>query len=301
MVNVHIFIVILVIFYNMGHYGKVFLPQDEMKIAQESNSNFCLDITDLSVSYGKKKILQKINLKVPRGTIAAVMGPSGIGKTTLLKTISALIPFDSGSIIANGVDVTTLAGKDLQKYRTNTGFMFQHGALFTHMSVFDNVAFPLRENTNLPESMIKDLVLLKLHAVGLRGAKGLMPAELSGGMARRVALARAIALDPTLMLYDEPFTGQDPISVAVLVELIAKMRDALNLTSVIVSHDVSAVAKVADSVHIVSEGRVIATGSVDEIFSSNNPLVKQFINGFSDGDIPFHCPAEKTLSQEIEG
>ena len=299
MVNIYVFVVILVIFYNLVHNGRVFLPQDEMKIAQESNSRLCLDITDLSVSYGKKKILQKLNLKVPRGTIAAVMGPSGIGKTTLLKTISALIPFDSGSIVANGVDVTTLAGKDLQKHRINTGFMFQHGALFTHMSVFDNVAFPLRENTNLPESMIKDLVLLKLHAVGLRGAKGLMPSELSGGMARRVALARATALDPTLMLYDEPFTGQDPISVAVLVELIAKMRDALNLTSVIVSHDVSAVAKVADSVHIVSEGSVIATGSVDEIFSSDNPLVKQFIKGLSDGDIPFHCPAEKTLVEEV--
>jgi phospholipid/cholesterol/gamma-HCH transport system ATP-binding protein len=270
-----------------------------MKIAQESKHSVYLDVENLSVSYGSTKVLQKLNLKVAPGTIAAVMGPSGIGKTTLLKTISGLIPFNSGRIIVNGTDVSSLSKKDLHSHRINTGYMFQHGALFTHMSVFDNVAFPLLENTNLPASMIADLVTLKLNVVGLRGAKDLMPAELSGGMARRVALARASALDPALMLYDEPFTGQDPISVAVLVELIAKMRDALNLTSVIVSHDLSAVAKIADSIHIISEGSIIANGSVDEIFSSQNPLVKQFIKGFSDGDIPFHYPAPKTLIEEV--
>lgn len=275
----------------------MFLTQDEMKITQESK--LCLDVKDLCLSYNGRSILNKLNLKVPKGTIAAIMGPSGIGKTTLMKTISGMIPFDSGSVEVNGVDVSTLRSKALYQHRIDTGFMFQHGALFTHMSVFDNVAFPLRENTNLSADMIKDIVMLKLDAVGLRGAKDLMPAELSGGMARRVALARATAIDPELMLYDEPFTGQDPISVAVLVELIAKMRDALNLTSVIVSHDISAVAKVADVVHIVSKGSVIMTGSVKEVFASKNPLVKQFINGLSDGDIPFHYPAERTLLEEL--
>ena len=227
------------------------------------------------------------------------MGPSGIGKTTLLKTISSLIPFNSGQIIVNGADISALSNKELHNQRINTGYMFQDGALFTHMSVFDNVAFPIRENTNLPESMIKDLVMLKLNVVGLLGAKDLMPAELSGGMARRVALARASVLDPALMLYDEPFTGQDPISVAVLVELIVKMRDALNLTSVIVSHDLNAVAKIADSIHIISKGSIIASGSVAEIFASKNPLVNQFILGLADGDIPFHYPAKKTLIEEL--
>ena len=258
-----------------------------------------LELDKVSVSYGARTVLDNVTFTVPKGKIVAIMGPSGIGKTTLLSTISCLRKPDSGRVLFNGVDLHSLQHKVLFKMRARLGYMFQHGALFGQMSVFDNVAFPLRENTALPASMIRDIVLMKLEVVGLRGVAHLMPASLSGGMARRVAMARALALDPDLMLYDEPFTGQDPISVGVLTSLIKKMRDTLGLSAVIVSHDSSAVAKVADIVHIISGGTFVATGTVDEIFSSDQTMVKQFVSGMPDGPIPFHYPAKTSLTEDL--
>ena len=234
-----------------------------------------------------------------KGSIVGVMGPSGIGKTTLLNILNGLQKPDSGSVTYKNLEVTTLTKKQIYKLRANIGHMFQHGALFTHLNIFDNVAFPLRENTSLPDHMIRDIVLLKLEAVGLRGTAQMMPNQLSGGMARRVALARSIALDPELMLYDEPFTGQDPISTAILTKLILKMRNVLNLTSIVVSHDLNAVKDIADEVIILGRGEIIAKGSVAEIYSSKNAEVSQFIKGLPDGPIPFNYPNKHSLAQEI--
>jgi phospholipid/cholesterol/gamma-HCH transport system ATP-binding protein len=219
------------------------------------------------------------------------MGPSGTGKTTVLRLIGGQIKPQSGSIMVDGMEVPKLSRPDLYDLRKRIGMMFQSGALFNDLSVFENVAFPMREHTDLPEAMIRDLVLMKLEAVGLRGARDLSTAELSGGMARRVALARAIALDPMMIMYDEPFTGQDPITVGVIMKLIRLLNDTLGLTSVLVSHDVAEVSAISDHLYLIANGEVIAHGAPDELNHSDSEWVRQFINGLPDGPAKFHYPA----------
>lgn len=239
----------------------------------------------------EKEILNNVDLTIQKGKITAIMGPSGTGKTTLLQLIGGQLKPDQGDVYFEDQVVNRLSRTKLYKLRRKMGVLFQHSALFSHISVFDNVAFPLREHTHMPESMIRDLVLMKLEAVGLRGAKDLFPSQLSGGMARRVALARAIALDPTLILYDEPFTGQDPISMGVLVKLIRDIKDAMGLTSVIVSHDVMETASIADYIYVIAGGKIVGQGTPLELERDENPHVKQFMHGLPDGAVPFHYPA----------
>ena len=258
----------------------------------EINQNL-IEIRDLTFSRGDRLIFNKINLVIPRGMITAIMGPSGTGKTTLLQLIGGQLKPDSGEVLVNGEVIHKLSRAKLYQARRKMGMLFQNGALFTHMTVFENVAFPLREHTDFPEDMLRDLVLIRLEAVGLRGARDLMPNELSGGMARRVALARALILDPELMLYDEPFTGQDPITLGVLTQLIKNLNDSLNLTSVLVSHDVAETAKIADVIYVLSNGEVIGTGTPEQIIKDQSPEVYQFIHGLPDGVVPFHYPAKK--------
>ena len=255
-----------------------------------------IEINNLTFYRGSKEIFKDIDVTIPTGKITAIMGPSGCGKTTLLRLIGAQILADSGSIKVEGINIAELPRKDLYKVRRRMGMLFQSGALFTDLTVFDNVAFAMREHTNLPEDMIYDLVLMKLEAVGLRGAHTLMPQELSGGMNRRVALARAIAMDPSIMMYDEPFTGQDPISMGVLVQLIRLLNDALNMTSIIVSHDIHETIGIADYVYILSNSKVVAFGTPDELIDSKNKWVKQFMCGLPDGPVPFHYPAQNMAS-----
>ncbi|MEE9423056.1 MAG: ATP-binding cassette domain-containing protein [Gammaproteobacteria bacterium] len=250
-----------------------------------------VQVRQLHFSRGQRKIFNGMDLDIPRGKITAIMGPSGTGKTTLLKLIGGQLQPASGSVIIDGLEVPKLSRSRLYKLRRRMGMLFQSGALLTDLSVFDNVAYPLREHTDMSESMIRDLVLLKLHAVGLRGARDLNPSELSGGMARRVALARAIALDPMMIMYDEPFTGQDPISMGVLVQLIRKLNNALGLTSIIVSHDVKEAASIADYIYVISEGKVVEHGTPDELDRSDSSWVQQFLQGLPDGPVPFHYPA----------
>jgi phospholipid/cholesterol/gamma-HCH transport system ATP-binding protein len=251
-----------------------------------------VSITDMQFYRGDREIYKDISLSVKRGGITAIMGPSGIGKTTLLKIIGGQLTPSRGEVIFQGEDVHKVSRNRLYEMRRKMSMLFQSGALFTNMSVFDNVAFPLREHTKLNESIISTLVKLKLEAVGLRGAASLMPAELSGGMARRAALARAIALDPELILYDEPFAGQDPISMGVLVKLIKALNKALDLTSVVVTHDVHEVLGIADYAYIMANKTIIGSGTPDEIKNSDSPLVQQFLRGNADGPVPFHFPAE---------
>ncbi|MEE9343839.1 MAG: ATP-binding cassette domain-containing protein [Gammaproteobacteria bacterium] len=248
-------------------------------------------VQDLRFSRGSRLIFDGLELKIPRGKITAIMGPSGTGKTTLLKIIGGQLKPDAGSIEIDGQDLGSLNRKGLYTLRQRMGMLFQSGALLTDINVFDNVAFPLREHTDLPEFMIRDLVLMKLHAVGLRGAWDLYPSELSGGMARRAALARAIALDPMMIMYDEPFTGQDPISMGVIVELIKLLNDALGLTSIIVSHDVQETISIADYLYIISGGKVIEHGTPEALGRSDSKWTRQFLDGLSDGPVPFHYPA----------
>lgn len=245
----------------------------------------------LSFHRGDRIIFQDVNLDIPRGRITAIMGPSGAGKTTLLRLISGQIRPNAGRIEVDGVCIHTLGQRELYQLRKRMGMLFQSGALFTDLSVFDNVAFPLREHTRLPAQLIRTLVLMKLESVGLRGARELMPAELSGGMARRVALARAIALDPMMILYDEPFTGQDPISMGVLIKLIRTLNNALGLTSIIVSHDVKETAAIADYLYLMSDGRVIEHGTPAALGRSVSPWVSQFMHALPDGPVSFHYPA----------
>jgi len=247
---------------------------------------------------GERAIFDGVDLDVPRGKITAIMGPSGTGKTTLLKLIGGQLRPDAGRIEVDGKDVHALGRSELYRLRTRMGMLFQTGALLTDLDVFENVAYPLREHTRLPESMIRKLVLLKLEAVGLRGAARLMPSELSGGMARRVALARAVALDPMMIMYDEPFTGQDPISMGVLVKLIRQLNDASHLTSVVVSHDVEETASIADYIYIISQGRVMTSGTPEEVMGSEAPWVNQFVRGLPDGPAHFHYPAPP-LEQDL--
>lgn len=261
-------------------------------------SDVVVSIKDLDFSRGERKIFDQISLTVPAQKITAIMGPSGTGKTTLLHLIGGLLQPERGTIEVLGQNVPRLSRGKLFALRERLGMLFQSSALFTDLTVFDNVAFPLREHTTLPEVLIRDIVLMKLEAVGLRGAQALMPSELSGGMARRVALARAIALDPEILMYDEPFTGQDPISMGVLVKLIRTLNDALGLTSIIVSHDVSEVLSIADYVYILSGGKVIGQGTPAEIHDHVSPLVEQFVHGQPDGPVPFHYP-RPTLQEDF--
>lgn len=257
----------------------------------------CVVVEHLVFSHQSRMIFDDIDLVVPRGKITAIMGPSGSGKTTLLQLIGGLLTPQAGCINVNGECVHQLSKSALNRARQKMGLLFQNSALFTHLSVFDNVAFPLREHTNLSESMIRDIVLMKLESVGLRGGADLMPAQLSGGMARRVALARAIALDPALMMYDEPFTGQDPISMGVLVRLIKRINQLLGTTTIIVSHDVEETCSIADYVYLLASGKVIAQGTPESLKLSTNAHTKQFMHGEADGVVPFHYPARAYLEE----
>ena len=257
----------------------------------------------LSFTRGDRIIFDKVNIEIPRGKITAIMGPSGCGKTTLLRLIGGQLKPQAGTIIVDGEEVPKLSRKNLFKLRKRMSMLFQSGALLTDLTVFENVAFPLIEHTDLSESAIRTLVLMKLEAVGLRGARDLMPSELSGGMARRVALARAIALDPMMILYDEPFTGQDPISMGVLIRLIKLMNDAMQMTSVVVSHDVKETLSIADYVYILAAGKVVGKGTPDSLQKTGSEWVKQFLNALPDGPVRFHYPADdlvKDLAQENE-
>ncbi len=254
-----------------------------------------ITISDLTFSHGDRLLYDRINLTIPRGKVTAVMGPSGIGKTTLLRLIGGQLKPESGHILFDGEDIPTLSRSRLYEVRKRMSMLFQSGALFTGMTVFDNVAFPLREHSGLPEELIRTIVMMKLQAVGLRGAAKLMPSELSGGMARRAALARSIALDPDLIMYDEPFVGQDPITMAVLVKLIKELNDALGITSVIVTHDVKEVLSIADYAYIIANRKVVAHGTPDQLREEHNPEVEQFLQGLPDGPVPFHFPAGDLL------
>jgi phospholipid/cholesterol/gamma-HCH transport system ATP-binding protein len=248
-------------------------------------------LTDVNFAYDRRPILTGINMEIPRGKVVAIMGISGGGKTTTLRLIGGQVKATSGTVMVDGQNVADLDADGLYNMRRRMGMLFQFGALFTDMSVYDNVAFQMREHTDLPESMIRDLVLMKLHAVGLRGAHRLMPSELSGGMARRVALARAIALDPMLIMYDEPFAGLDPISLSIVGVLIRQLNDALGASSIVVTHDVQESLKIVDYVYFVSEGRIVAEGTAEDIRNTKEPYVHQFIWGESDGPVTFHYPA----------
>ena len=260
--------------------------------------NQFVEIRDLSFGYGSRAILSGLSMVFRRRQVIAVMGGSGSGKTTILRLIGGQLSPQSGTVSVDGQDVHALDNTALYQLRRKMGMLFQHGALFTDLSVFDNVAFALRENTDLPESMIHDLVMLKLHAVGLRNAARLKPAEISGGMARRVALARAVALDPQLIMYDEPFAGLDPISMGVTAKLIRQLNDALGSTTILVSHDVRESFLIADYVYFLSQGRIVAQGSPAEMTVSTDPYVRQFVHAEPDGPVPFHYPG-KSLAQDM--
>jgi len=258
-----------------------------------------IEIEGLRFSRGDRVIFDGLDLVVPRGRITALMGPSGTGKTTLLRIIGGQIRPDSGRVIVDGLDVPTLSRNELFELRKNMGMLFQSSALFTDLSVFENVAFPLRVHTNLPDEMIRDLVLMKLNSVGLRGARDLMPSQLSGGMSRRVALARTMALDPKFIMYDEPFTGQDPIAMGVLVSLIRGLNESLAMTSLVVSHDIHETASIADQMYIISDGRVIGEGTPKVLREHPSTMVRQFMLGLPDGPVPFHYPADNFLDDVL--
>ena len=260
-----------------------------------------VEIKNISFFRDERCIYDDISLNIPKGKVTAIMGPSGIGKTTLLRLIGGQLKPQSGEILFQGENIPNLSRSQLYDVRKKMSMLFQSGALFTDMSVFDNIAFPIREHSKLPEDIIAKMVMMKLEAVGLRGAMNLMPGELSGGMARRAALARAIALDPELILYDEPFAGQDPISMGVVVRLIRNLSDALGLTSVVVSHDVPEVMSIADYIYIVAEQKIIGEGTPEQIREMPSELVQQFILGKADGPVPFHFPANSFKEQLLEG
>ena len=254
------------------------------------NSSPLVELRNLTFGYGGRAILDNITLTVPRGKVTALMGASGGGKTTVLRLIGGQLRAQKGQTLFDGQDITVMRAEALYAARRRMGMLFQFGALFTDMSVFDNVAFPLHEHTQLPEALVRDIVLMKLNAVGLRGARDLMPSELSGGMARRVALARAIALDPELVMYDEPFAGLDPISLGTAARLIRQLNDAMGLTSIVVSHDLDETFHIADQVIVLANGKIAAQGTPDEVRNSQDPLVKQFVNALPDGPVRFHHP-----------
>lgn len=258
-------------------------------------------VRDVHFGYASRPIYDGIDVDIRRGKVTAIMGPSGTGKTTLLRLIGGQWRPNRGEILFDGDNVHQQSRRNLYRMRQRMGMLFQHGALLTDLSVFDNVAYPLRDHTKLPESMIRDIVLMKLEAVGLRGARDLFPEELSGGMARRVALARAIALDPDMVMYDEPFTGQDPISMGVLMRLIRSLNESLGITSIVVSHDVGEVLSISDYAYIVSGGKVLDHGTPDQIRESTSELVQQFLQGRPDGPVPFHYKAPELASDLLGG
>ena len=260
-----------------------------------------VDIEDLRFSYGGRPVLEGISMKIPRGKVVAIMGGSGCGKTTLLRCIGGQLRPSGGRVRLEKHQVCEMSHQDLYRLRRKMGMLFQFGALFTDMSVFDNVAFPMREHTDMSEEMIRDLVLMKLEAVGLRGAHKLMPGELSGGMARRVALARAVALDPMLIMYDEPFAGLDPIALGVIGQLIRKLNDALGATSIMVTHDVQESLLIVDYIYFISAGRIVAEGTPDEIRASKDPFVHQFIHAEVDGPVHFDYPAPSVQQEFLRG
>ena len=249
-----------------------------------------IELRNVHFGYGAQPVLRGLSLSVPRGKVTAIMGASGGGKTTVLRLIGGQQRAQQGAVLFDGQDVGRMEMAQLYAARRRMGMLFQFGALFTDMSVFENVAFPLREHTDLPEALVRDVVLMKLHAVGLRGARDLMPAQISGGMARRVALARAIALDPELVMYDEPFAGLDPISLGTAAQLIRQLNDAMGLTTILVSHDLEATFELADHVIILGPGTIAAQGTPDEVRHSSDPLVHQFVNALPVGPVPFHYP-----------
>jgi len=248
-------------------------------------------VRSLRYAVGGREIFSGLDLDVERGSVTAIMGPSGTGKTTLLRLITGQAIADAGEVLVDGREVRTLERRELYAMRRRMGMLFQNGALLTDLDVYENVAFPLREHTRLPESLVRNIVLTKLHAVGLRGAARLMPNELSGGMARRVALARAIVMDPEILVYDEPFVGLDPISLGVVLRLIRELNDALGITSIVVSHDVREITAVADCAYLISGGRVVASGKPSSLLDSESTEVQQFMKGLPDGPVPFHYPA----------
>jgi phospholipid/cholesterol/gamma-HCH transport system ATP-binding protein len=250
-----------------------------------------VEIRNLSYAVGGRPVFTGLDMDIQRGRVTAIMGPSGTGKTTLLRLITGQAAADGGSLMVAGEDLRNLRRSELYVLRRRMGMLFQNGALLTDLSVFENVAFPLREHTDLPERLIRQLVLTKLQAVGLRGAAELMPAELSGGMSRRVALARAIVMDPEILIYDEPFVGLDPISLGVILRLIRRLNDALGITSIVVSHDVQEISTVADVVFLLSGGKVVAQGTPQQLHCYPSEIVRQFMGGLADGPVPFHFPA----------
>jgi len=257
-----------------------------------------VEIEDLRFAYGEREILSGINLSVPRGQVVAVLGASGCGKSTLLRLIGGQDKPAGGVVRVAGQTVHELDNDGLYRLRRQMGMMFQESGLFSDLSVYDNIAFPMREHTDLPEAMIRDLVLMKLHAVGLRGAHQMMTGELSGGMSRRVALARAIALDPMLIMYDEPFAGLDPISLNVIANIIRRLNDALGVTSIVVTYDIAESLKVVDYVYFINDGVVVAHGPTAEMVASEHPFVHQFIHGEPDGPVRFHYPS-RTLTDDM--
>jgi phospholipid/cholesterol/gamma-HCH transport system ATP-binding protein len=259
-------------------------------------ADIVVSVRGLHFARGGRVIFRGVDIDIPRGKVTAIMGPSGTGKTTLLKLIAGQLRPHRGRVEVDGEEVAKLGREELFRLRKRMGMLFQSGALLTDLDVFDNVAFPLREHTDLPESMIRDMVVMKLQAVGLRTARHLMPRELSGGMARRAALARAIALDPMMIMYDEPFAGQDPISMGVLVRLIRQLNDALGLTSIIVSHDINETCSIADYVYVISDGEVAGMGTPQELSRAAAPQVEQFMKGLPDGPVPFHYPGPSYLA-----
>jgi phospholipid/cholesterol/gamma-HCH transport system ATP-binding protein len=256
----------------------------------EPDDNALVVCRDLSFGYGARRILDGLSFTVPRGKVTALMGASGGGKTTVLRLIGGQVRPQQGSLTFEGVEIPSLDQPGLYAVRRRMGMLFQFGALFTDMSVFDNVAFPLREHTDLPEPLVRDIVLMKLNAVGLRGARDLMPSEVSGGMARRIALARAIALDPDLVMYDEPFAGLDPISLGTAAQLIRRLNESLGITSIVVSHDLDETFRIADQVIILANGRIAAQGTPAEVRASEDPLVAQFVHARAEGPVHFHYP-----------
>ncbi len=267
------------------------MPAQTDKLKGKVQLEPLVEFDRVDFSYGSNSILRNLSIGFPRGKVVAIMGGSGSGKTTLLRLIGGQIKAQKGRVRFDGEEVNSMSHARLYAARRRMGMLFQFGALFTDLSVFENVAFPIREHLQLPEAMVRDLVLMKLHAVGLRGAQGLKPAELSGGMARRVALARAIALDPDLIMYDEPFTGLDPISMAVIANLIRRLNSALGATSIVVTHDVAESFKIVDYVCFLSHGEIVAQGTPEQMRESDEPYVRQFVDGQIDGPVRFHYPA----------
>ncbi len=264
----------------------------------QDKQNTLIEISNLKFSYNSLDVLKGLDLDVPRGKVVAILGASGCGKTTLLRLIGGQLRPAAGHVKVEGKVIHELDTDALYEMRRKMGMMFQQGGLFTDISTFENIAFPMRERTDLPNELIHDMVLMKLHSVGLRGAHGLMPSELSGGMARRVALARAIAIDPLLIMYDEPFSGLDPISLTQIGNLIRGLNDALGVTSIVVTYDVAESLKVVDYAYFISDGKVVAKGTPDEIRASTDPFVRQFVDGLADGPVAFHMPS-KPLAADL--